>query len=110
MLLDEPARFDVGVWLTDSQPFNDLPEDRLFVLLKGVIAQCPTVKFVKREPRRTLYRAWAREVLASKVLYRCSGVPRSPDGLVHVVIHEPKAMVVRGVFAEFSGAPRSAES
>jgi len=102
LILDELARHQVPVRFTDAPPLDD-PQARLLVQVQGVIAEYEKAKFAERERRGKLFRARAGEVLSRKVPYGYRRVPRSADGPAHVIVHEPEAVVVRRIFAEFTG-------
>jgi len=100
LILDELARYRVPVRFTDAPPLDD-PQGRLLVQIQGVIAEHERAKFAERGRRGKLYRARAGEVLSGKVPYGYRRVPRGADGPAHVIVHEPEAIVVRRVFADF---------
>jgi site-specific DNA recombinase len=100
LILDELSRYRVPVHFADAPPLDD-PQGRLLVQIQGVIAEHERAKFAERGRRGKLYRARAGEVLSRKVPYGYRRVPRGPNGPARVVIHEPEAVVVRRIFADF---------
>jgi len=100
LILDELSRYNVPVHFSDAPPLDD-PQGRLLVQIQGVIAEHERAKFGERGRRGKLYRARAGEVLSGKVPYGYRRVLRGPDGPAHVIVHEPDAVVVRRIFADY---------
>ena len=102
LVLDELARFGVGVHFTDAPDFapGD-PQATLLTQVQGVIAEYEKAKIAERYRRGKLFRARAGEITTWKTAYGYRRVARSAaTGPAHLEIYEPEAAVVRRIFAE----------
>ena len=101
LVLDELARFGVGVHFTDAPDFapGD-PQATLLTQVQGVIAEYEKAKIAERYRRGKLFRARAGEITTWKTAYGYRRVARSAaTGPAHLEIYEPEAAVVRRIFA-----------
>ena len=101
LILDELARFGVGVAFADAPRLDqDDPQARLLTQVQGVIAEYERAKIGERYRRGKLFRSRAGEVISRKAPYGYRRIPRGPDGPAHLEIFEPEAAVARRIFAE----------
>ena len=101
LILDELARFGVGVAFADAPRLDqDDPQARLLTQVQGVIAEYERAKIGERYRRGKLFRSRAGEVISRKAPYGYRRIPRGPDGQAHLEIFEPEAAVARRIFAE----------
>jgi site-specific DNA recombinase len=102
LILDELARFDVGVHFTDAPDFaTGDPQATLLTQMQGVIAEYEKAKIAERYRRGKLFRARAGEITTWKTAYGYRRVARSAaTGPAHLEIYEPEAGVVRRIFAD----------
>ena len=102
LVLDELARFGVGVHFTDAPDFapGD-PQATLLTQVQGVIAEYEKAKIAERYRRGKLFRARAGEITTWKTAYGYRRVARSAaTGPAHLEIYEPEAAVVRRIFTD----------
>ena len=100
LILDELARFGVGVAFADAPGLDqDDPQAKLLTQVQGVIAEYERAKIGERYRRGKLFRSRAGEVISRKAPYGYRRVPRGPGGPAHLEIYEPEATVVRRIFA-----------
>jgi site-specific DNA recombinase len=102
LVLDELARFGVGVHFTDAPDFapGD-PQATLLTQVQGVIAEYEKAKIAERYRRGKLFRARGGEITTWKTAYGYRRVARSAaTGAAHLEIYEPEAAVVRRIFAD----------
>jgi site-specific DNA recombinase len=105
LILDELARFDVGVHFTDAPDFapGD-PQATLLTQVQGVIAEYEKAKIAERYRRGKLFRARAGEITTWRVAYGYRRVARSAaTGPAHLEIYEPEAALVRRIFTDRAG-------
>jgi site-specific DNA recombinase len=101
LILDELARFGVGVAFADAPGLDrDDPQAKLLTQVQGVIAEYERAKIGERYRRGKLFRSRAGEVISRKAPYGYRRVPRGPDGPAHLEIYEPEAAIARQIFAE----------
>ena len=102
LILDELARFGVGVHFTDAPDLapGD-PQATLLTQVQGVIAEYEKAKIAERYRRGKLFRARAGEITTWKTPYGYRRVARSAaTGPAHLEIYEPEAAVVRRIFTD----------
>jgi len=100
LIMDELARYDVRVLFSDAPEIADDPQARLLTQVQGVIAEYERAKLIERGRRGKLYRARLGEVVSWKAPYGYRRIPRTDSEQARLVIYEPEAVVVRGIFAD----------
>jgi site-specific DNA recombinase len=104
LVLDEPARLGVVVRFVDAPALDDDPQARLLTQVQGVIAEYERAKIAERYRRGKLWRSRVGEVISWKAPYGYRRVPRLAAAPAHLVVFEPEAQVVRGVFDDYVAA------
>ena len=101
LVLEELARLGVAVRFVDAPALEDDPQARLLTQVQGVIAEYERAKIAERYRRGKLWRSRVGEVISWKVPYGYRRVPRSAAAPAHLVVFEPEAAVVRGIFEDY---------
>jgi site-specific DNA recombinase len=107
LVLDELDRLGCDVHFTDAPAIDNDPQARLLTQMQGVIAEYERAKIAERHRRGKLYRVRAGEAIFWKVPYGYRRVPRTPESPARLEIHEPEAVVVRGIFDDVVSAGSS---